>query len=697
MMIINKSFRLHIFSFFLIFSVLGGYLQSAEILENKVGNFGLPGIIDLPTGKKLPNGELVFTQQIHNSLSRTGISFQALDKLGFSFRYSGHGRNGTEAHGRINHDRSFDAHLTIWEEGKYKPAVSIGLRDFIGTGWYSSEYIVGTKTIGNLQVSTGLGFGRLAGRDTFKNPFLDISSSLAKRGSNKVGRGGTLGTINWFHGPSSLFGGLVYKIGEKLDISAEYTSDIMDNEGKYLAIKSPWNFGINYQVNDLISLSTQYLHGSTWSFTTNLKVNPERPPYNAGMELAPVPMRLRDLTSENFNETNKAAILKVLKVDGFKVIHLSEKEETVTIYLENSKFRSTAQAIGRVTSTLQRFTSNQINTAFIIFVRDQLRVGNYKVDLKKVTIEQFSPFKRATETDSIVPVAWPNNIQNNDIKGKLSWSLGPYVDHRLFNPDLPLSMELGADLRLKYFLTNNLAINSSLRKSLITNFTKNERRSNSVLPRVHSDWPLYDQKGQDGHIHSLTLSQYKNLAPNLYGRAEVGLLEPFFAGFSGELLYKPSKSSFAIGLDLHYVRKRQFEMLFDLREYKTKLGHLSLYYDFENWLDLELNLGRYLAGDWGSTLNLSRKFANGWEVGGYATLTDVPFDKFGEGSFDKAIYVSIPMDWIIGSPNTVRRKLTIRPITRDGGAQLASARKLYGKIKDFQNTSFKREYGRLWK
>ena len=113
--------------------------------------------------------------------------------------------------------------------------------------------------------------------------------------------------------------------------------------------------------------------------------------------------------------------------------------------------------------------------------------------------------------------------------------------------------------------------------------------------------------------------------------------------------------------------------------------------------DIEVNAGRYLAGDWGATTTISRKFGSGWEVGGYATLTDVPFDTFGEGSFDKAIYVSVPIDWIISSPSRTKRRLTLRPITRDGGAQLSSARQLYRAIENFQNTSIKREFGRLWK
>ena len=138
-------------------------------------------------------------------------------------------------------------------------------------------------------------------------------------------------------------------------------------------------------------------------------------------------------------------------------------------------------------------------------------------------------------------------------------------------------------------------------------------------------------------------------------------------------------------------------MRFDLLDYETTLGHMSLYYDAGGMFDIEVNAGRYLAGDWGTTTRISRVFGSGWEVGGYATLTDVPFATFGEGSFDKAIYVSIPLDWITSSPYKAQRVLTIRPITRDGGAHLASARLLNRLIKRSQNSAFKREYGRLWK
>ena len=42
---------------------------------------------------------------------------------------------------------------------------------------------------------------------------------------------------------------------------------------------------------------------------------------------------------------------------------------------------------------------------------------------------------------------------------------------------------------------------------------------------------------------------------------------------------------------------------------------------------------------------VSRRFANGWAVGAYATKTDVTAEDFGEGSFAKGLTLSIPLRW----------------------------------------------------
>ena len=93
---------------------------------------------------------------------------------------------------------------------------------------------------------------------------------------------------------------------------------------------------------------------------------------------------------------------------------------------------------------------------------------------------------------------------------------------------------------------------------------------------MHSDWTINDIEGQTVNIHDLTLSYVKNLAPGLYGRAHAGLLEPFFAGVGAEVLYKPAQWPIGIGFDIHRVRQRDYDMRFDLRDYETTVGHLSL-------------------------------------------------------------------------------------------------------------------------
>ena len=150
-----------------------------------------------------------------------------------------------------------------------------------------------------------------------------LSSKLSQREGNNYGKGGTLGTINWFQGNASAFYGIQYHISDKFTISSEYTPDPMSRESSYLDWKRPWNFGASYQLNDYINLSAQYLHGSQISVTAHVNVNPGRPPLLGGKELAPVPMRLRSEGALPVNISDEAIIRTVLAVDGFEIYYLN--------------------------------------------------------------------------------------------------------------------------------------------------------------------------------------------------------------------------------------------------------------------------------------------------------------------------------------------------------------------------------------
>jgi hypothetical protein len=125
-----------------------------------------------------------------------------------------------------------------------------------------------------------------------------------------------------------------------------------------------------------------------------------------------------------------------------------------------------------------------------------------------------------------------------------------------------------------------------------------------------------------------------------------------------------------VGLDVSHVRQREYRQGLGFLPYAVTTGHASLYLDLPVWsLFTVLRAGRYLAGDWGGTVEVGRRFDNGIEVGGFATFTNVRARDFGEGSFDKGIYVRIPFD-LFGADSRSRAALNLRPVQRDGGQRL---------------------------
>ena len=51
-----------------------------------------------------------------------------------------------------------------------------------------------------------------------------------------------------------------------------------------------------------------------------------------------------------------------------------------------------------------------------------------------------------------------------------------------------------------------------------------------------------------------------------------------YSGYGGEFLYRPYEKNFGVGFELWKVFKRDFDQLFDHRDYETITGHLNLYY-----------------------------------------------------------------------------------------------------------------------
>lgn len=176
-----------------------------------------------------------------------------------------------------------------------------------------------------------------------------------------------------------------------------------------------------------------------------------------------------------------------------------------------------------------------------------------------------------------------------------------------------------------------------------------------------------------------------------------GYLETMYGGLSTELLWKPINGPLALGAEVNYAKKRDYDQLFGFQDYDIVTGHASAYYDFGEGYLGQVDVGRYLAGDYGATFSLDREFDNGFRVGAFFTLTDVSFDDFGEGSFDKGIRFTFPIDWLTGTPVQGGYGTTIRPVQRDGGARLDVRNRLYEVVRGSQTNELEDRWGRFWR
>jgi hypothetical protein len=164
------------------------------------------------------------------------------------------------------YDRSLSVRVRLFQETDYWPSVAVGARDILGTGAFGGEYLVASKQFGDIDVSAGLGWRRLAGLETIPNPLGWIFPSFkTDPGSVSGSTGRFLGNI-FFHGPDAgLFGGVTWQTPiNGLTLIAELSGDKFSVQQATGAIKvsMPLNFGFSYEPWTGVQIGGSYLYGS---------------------------------------------------------------------------------------------------------------------------------------------------------------------------------------------------------------------------------------------------------------------------------------------------------------------------------------------------------------------------------------------------------------------------------------------------
>ena len=221
-------------------------------------------------------------------------------------------------------DKGFNLKLRIREEDNL-PAIAIGINDIAGTGYFSSEYIVGSYGISNLDLHFGLGWGNYNGANQkLKNPLKYLSKKFENRPKDFEGYGGSFNADRYFSGKDiSPFYGASYALNSKILLKIEKDTTLIDGLIDYDIPKSKFSLGMDYAINDNFSLGISFERGNFFSFKFIYKNNPKQIKRNYEYKSA-------EASPEDSKYTK---LIKNLEENGIGVNRITEAADSIGLEL----------------------------------------------------------------------------------------------------------------------------------------------------------------------------------------------------------------------------------------------------------------------------------------------------------------------------------------------------------------------------
>tara|TARA_B100001113_G_C21120534_1_gene627210 strand:+ start:2536 stop:4359 length:1824 start_codon:yes stop_codon:yes gene_type:complete len=546
-------------------------------------------------------------------------------------------------------DKGFNLKIRIKEEGVL-PAIAIGINDIAGTGLFSSEYFVASYGINNIDFHFGLGWGTLNGSDqAIDNPLIDINNSFKDRPDTYEGEGGQFQASRYFSGAkASPFYGISYSLNDKTLIKIERDTTLTDAIIDYEKPDTDYSFGIDYSINENFNLGLSFERGNFTSIKFVYKSNPKNTYKKYKYQPA----------ETNKEQSKYSKLITNLEQNGIGV----------------NKVLETSSSIGL---ELTQFTHSNLQLVEEIIFQASKDAGiekDIKKNIKIVDLNAVYEFDKNFEKNSdLIYQRQPSSAFNTSTGLKFR----PFLASReeFFKGALLLENDS------EYVIRDNLLFHFNLKYSLADNFDDLRFPPVDTYPaQVRSDVKQYLKNMDKGIILGRAqLDYYLTPYEKHHIMFSAGILEDMFSGYGFEYLYYKNDTNYSVGFELFNVKKRDYQWRFGTFDYENVTGHIN--FNYRNYgsipFDMKLSYGEYLAGDIGTTIELSRTYSNGMNFGVFASNTNVSSEQFGEGSFDKGIFFNIP---IYG--NLIN--YSWRPLTKDPGAKLIRRNTLHSLLVRFQ-------------
>jgi hypothetical protein len=636
-------------------------------------DYGTTGLVDIPTARVAGDAQLkssVAFDGLHRSFM---LTYQATPWLETTFRYTGF-------YDFFFWDRNYEFKVLMHQESQWLPAVAMGVRDAVGTGVFGSEYLVASKQWGQFDLTLGLGWGRLAGKGDFTNPLSFVADRFEVRPKTSE-FGGEFNIDTFFSGQDvGVFGGLEYSFKSwPVRAILEYNPDQYDvnvvrGRKPSLRPESPITVGFSWEPISGIEMLFSYQHLEDFGFSFSAVADTAALPKARAAQVfeSSVDLSVGALPSQINPKRWYDRLLYDVERSGLLLVsgRISADGRVAELAVGNKDYPLWVDALKQHLALADLHLPPSVNT--IYFTLEDGGHQLYSVKMRRPSAAQSASGSAFASVDVLGARSDSGDMNRTSfVTNKFNVSANISNRLQLFDPDDPARYQFYLDVDVDYNLTNYLVLKGSYGLDITNNFNESRRKqSDSVLPKVRSDIVKYLTQGETG-LDALFLDYRRTLAPDFHARAFGGVLEEMYSGVGGELLYWPFDARIAFGLSVNWVKQRDFDKSLKHLEYSTTTAFLSGYWASPLYnFDVGVHLGRFLAKDLGGTLELRRTFDNGWQVGVWATLTDVPFEQFGEGSFDKGFFFQVPLDGIFGASSRTKYSTRVRPIQRDGGQRL---------------------------
>ena len=668
-------------------------------------NYGGIGYIQNPSARFHEEGTLALTWSHNDPYLRGSIVAYPFDWLEASYQYTDVNNllyssvksfSGSQSY----KDKSFDFKARVFKERKYLPAIAIGIRDLGGTALFASEYIVANKLINNnLDISFGIGWGNL-NANSIRNPLISISDRFKDR-DYENGQGGEISYNSFFSGPAGYFWGLEYHVPKikGLKLLLEYDGTNYSTEGpKPLSQESKYNFGFVKNITNGLSVKLFQSRGETinFGFSYRLSLGGKNPRNIEKVKQAKIKNsdQIKIVTAKSDELLYKAS-LKYLRDNDIHLQKASIEDETLEVVYAQSLYRDPALSVGRTISILDDISPDTIKQFKVSEINGGM--GMFSANIDRETFQRYKRFNSATPLISEIDI---DQFKFKDDEYKFNPETTYPVFFNTITPDLRSQIggpdgfyfgDLKLTLNSEILFRRNISLVSILSYGIYDNMDPLKLESDSILPKVRTDIVKYLKQSREFSVTRMQLNYYGQYTKSLYYKFSAGIFESMFGGVGMEALYRPYQKNYGIGVDIWDVKQRDFNQMFDFKNYRTITGHLSLYYhEPRSNILFTIKGGRYLAKDSGITFDASRIFRSGLRIGAFFSQTDISAEEFGEGSFDKGFYFWVPVH--LFSERYFKRTFGwgLRPLTRDGAQMLIHGHPLWGVTEGVSSNLFYR-------